>query len=197
MHKTLFFVAGKVALVLTLFGSVAHAGNIYFEPGIGGGTGSLDVTNTSTESLGTTSPSLHLKMGSFTDYVYILADAKLSYLTLSKDSIDPTWLNSVGLALAFDWNIPVRISLGVDLYNSATVTSGSASAKLSGLGSRIGLAYYLSPKLIVNVESHTADLTGVGSLTSKYSTFTVSIGFPMAVDYPEESWRIRQGSKLR
>ncbi len=173
--------------------------SMYFEPIVGYGNGTANITVESTSTTTTSSksfiaPAIGFKFGYFVKYVYLVMDARYSLQSLGEATTGSTApLTNLGVAIGWDWDIPIRTFFGMDTKADTTINGTSAP----GTGSRIGLGYYINLETLVSLEFVTSKSTttiGTSDVSASYSHTMVTFSFPFEFIYPETSWKdkIRQ-----
>jgi hypothetical protein len=175
-----------------LFCVAAHA-EVLVEPslGLGYGSSSASISNLNYNQ-SATAPSGGLKLGYFTDYVFLGLDTQISYLIMSGQS-QPLYTAGFGLGFTADY-VPLRYYAAIDLIN-VTQYQGSS---LSSFGFRAGIGYYVNEDMMVNLEYQIVSFSNQNasySNTDNFRAFFVMLSFPMMFDYPSTPWRERYRSR--
>ena len=182
------------SLVFSTFFPISSFANMYFEPlvGYGLGSSSLSIEGASTTSISSSSyvsPSVGFKFGYFVEYVYAVLDLRYSILNITQTSSGSSpGLTNIGLSVGWDWNLPIRTFIGIDLRASTTI----AETNLSGTGTRFGIGYYLNLDTLLSLEFAKSKSTGTSGSTDVEASISytmITFSFPFEFNYPETSWK--------
>ncbi len=183
----------RLLIIFSLFCLSAQA-DILLEPnfGVGYATNSASISNLNYNQ-GGGAPSGGLRVGYFTDYLFMGLDAKISYLILPGGNSAPLYTAGFGLGFTADF-VPLRYYFAVDLLNSTQYQSTS----LSAFGFRVGVGYYITESTMLNLEYQIISFNGSSGgidATDNFRGFFAMLSFPMLFDYPTTPWRERYRSR--
>jgi hypothetical protein len=187
---------GVATAVTGVMGAISWpaAALVFVEPnfGLGAGSagGSFDST-VATPALNTsssvTAPSGGVRLGVFSDYVFVGADIKLSFLSASGQS-NAMYTAGFGIGFTAEY-IPMRMYFSIDAFNQI--------ASLSSFGFRGGIGYYFSEDFVFNIEYQTVTFSNTvagASSNTPYHAVAAMLSFPMTFQYPNTPWRERYRS---
>ena len=178
----------------------------YFEPNIGYATGSYS-HKTSFSSGSSTPVDLKfpssgltggLRFGGLYDYLYLLADTKITMMSIDKGNNtiltgeNSGFLYTAGAGIGYDWNIPIRTTAIIDFVNQIEAFNST----LTPSGLRLIVSYYWNLDFLINFEYQSATFSQevtAGSVTQmtdiKFQTFFVNASFPFEFSDPKTSWK--------
>ena len=166
-----------------------HA-EMYVEPSVGYGMGTVNVAKSTfagAESM--SAPSLGARLGVFFDYVFVGADLKASYLSLQGDKSNLMTTLGLGMAFTMDY-VPLRFFGSLDLANNMR----AQNTNLTSFGYRVGVGYYITENILVNLEMQSAKFSALDSgstTTASFQGYFATVSFPFTFGYPSTPWRER------
>ena len=190
----------QLKLLITLilvFGWISSAqAELYFEPYIGYGYGTIKENSTTSGSTSNTYdsstiiwPSLSAKFGFFYDYIYLVADGRYSVIHTKEQTTESSIpLVNMGVGIGIDFNIPIRLFYILD--TSANITVNDRATKATG--SRLSIGYYINLEALISVEMMNATASienGSTTIESKISGALLTVSFPFEFLYPRTSWK--------
>ena len=188
-----------VFAALVLIYAISAKAELFFEPYLGFGSGSMETSTTTGSSTTATKfsgdasigPAVGGKVGFFYDYLYLALDMQYSLFSVEGLSTNSTYsLTRTGLGIGFDINLPLRIYYSLD----TSVTLKSPNATIETSGSRFSIGYYLDLNAILSLVFATASgssTTATGAVDASLNSVMLTFSFPMEYLYPEASWKER------
>lgn len=172
----------------TFFAPTTSQAEVLLEPSAGlsviGATGTYKNTKINTSALGL-------------DAGFILAKTERDWYAglvshfsfLSYDSTIPAEMGySIGFGIGGTLvYIPLRFYGSIDFAGGGDGLIGKM-----GVGLRLGVTYYFTPQLALNIESKSGKAEETAAVTSvNLSVFNISLSIPMELAYPNTPWRER------
>lgn len=196
MHHRVFY-PFVCALVFMIASPSRAEDTLYVEPEVGYGYGTYDFKSDlviagieiPNKTFTVHGPYGGAILGWRSDYVHLMFSGRYGILFPDKGSSATTY--HLALGFGWEWSIPIMTSFFIDILNTKSVED-EVDSSAGGVGFRFTLSYFFSQRLKANL-SYINSTLSEDPIEFKVSYFTLSLSFPIDIDYPDEWWRLREG----